>query len=211
MPTKSRRDGSYKPGDNFVFAGQCLDDRAHQGTWTAPDDGRPVLLVSLGTFYNKKPDFFRQCVAAFGSLDWTVVMSVGNHVDVTDLGSLPPNIKVHPSVPQMSVLSQATVFVTHAGMGSTIEGLYWGVPMVAVLQAMDQYVNAARIADLGVGRHVPQEEATAEVLRDLVVALANDEDVTRRCAEIRQEVRRSGSTAKAADFVESCLTRPKAD
>ncbi|SHF82334.1 macrolide family glycosyltransferase [Streptoalloteichus hindustanus] len=191
--------------EKFTFAGPCFGDRSHQGTWEAPGDGRPVLLVSLGTVYNNHVDFFRQCVAAFGDLDWHVVLSVGNTLSPADLGPLPPNVEAHSSVPQMSVLAQATAFVTHAGMGSTAEGLYWGVPMVAVPQALDQHVNAARIADLGVGRHIPREQATAEALRDAVVAVASDPEVLRRCAEVREEVRSGGGTAKAADFVESCL------
>jgi MGT family glycosyltransferase len=39
--------------DRFAFVGPCLDERAHQGAWAAPD-GRPVLLASLGSAYNRE-------------------------------------------------------------------------------------------------------------------------------------------------------------
>jgi len=36
----------------------------------------------------------------------------------------------------------ASLFVTHAGTGGCSEGLFHGVPMIAVSQAVDQFSNA---------------------------------------------------------------------
>jgi UDP:flavonoid glycosyltransferase YjiC (YdhE family) len=66
------------------------------------------------------------------------VLAVGG-VDPAALGPIPPNVEVHAHVPQLAVLRRARVFVTPAGMGSTMESLYFGVPMVAVPQMAEQW------------------------------------------------------------------------
>ncbi|MGH3916932.1 MAG: macrolide family glycosyltransferase [Pseudonocardiaceae bacterium] len=194
-----------KVAETYTFVGPCFDDRSHQGSWQAPGDSRPVLLISLGSAYTDQAEFYRECIAAFGDLDWHVVMAIGRYVDPDGLGPIPDNIEVHRWVPQLSVLSQAAAFITHAGMGGTMEGLYYGVPMVAVPQAMDQYVNAERIAELGVGQHLPSEQAGAVALREAVLAVASDPGIAGRLRRIQEEMRRAGGTTAAADLIEQRL------
>ncbi len=79
---------------------------------------RPLVLVSLGSAYTDAPEFYRAA-----------------------------NTRLHRWVPQLAVLGHASAFVTHAGMGGSSEGLWQGVPMVAVPQAVDQFGNAARLAE----------------------------------------------------------------
>ncbi|GAB1822549.1 macrolide family glycosyltransferase [Herbidospora sp. RD11066] len=190
--------------DTITFVGPTLADRAHQGTWEPPN-AKPVLLVSLGSAYTDRPEFYRNCVAAFSGLGWHVVLQIGAKVDPAVLGEVPGDVEVHSWVPQLAVLARASAFVTHAGMGGTMEGLYHGVPMIAVPQAADQFQNAERLQELGIGRHIPTEEATPERLREVFLELTSDPEAAARLAAIRAELRDNGGTAKAADIVEGLL------
>ena len=104
-----------------------------------------MLLISLGSASTTSVAFYRECITAFEDLDWHVVMAIGRYVDPNELDPLPGNIEVHRFVPQLSVLSQAKAFITHAGMGGTVEGIYHGVPMVAVPEVRDQYVKGVAL------------------------------------------------------------------
>lgn len=188
--------------ERYTFVGPCLDRRPHQGDWPAPS--RPLVLVSLGSAYTDVPEFYRACLAAFGDLDQEIVMQVGRHVDLAALGPVPANTTLHRWVPQLAVLEHAHAFVTHAGMGGASEGLWHGVPMVAVPQAVDQFGNAARLAELGVARHLPVEQATPEALREALLAL-DAPAVRARSAALRAELRAAGGAARAADLVEQTL------
>lgn len=186
----------------YTFVGPCLDRRPHQGDWPVPS--RPLVLVSLGSAYTDVPAFYRACFAAFGDLDREIVVQIGRHV--TAPGPVPANTTLHRWVPQLAVLEHAHAFVTHAGMGGASEGLWHGVPMVAVPQAVDQFGNAARLAELGVARHLPAEEATPAALREALLAL-DDPAVRARSAALRTELRAAGGAARAADLVEEALVR----
>ncbi|WP_248962144.1 macrolide family glycosyltransferase [Sphaerisporangium perillae] len=188
------------------FVGPCLDpERLADTGWTPPRDGRRVLLVSFGTAYNDRPDVYRACLEGFAGSDWHVVLAVGQHVDPADLGPLPAGFEVHRSVPQLAVLAEASAFVTHAGMGGCSESLWFGVPTVAIPQAVDQFGNAAMLEALGAGRHLPADQVTAATLRSAVDAVAGSADVAARLAAIRGTVRAHGGVDRAADAVESFL------
>ncbi|MGW5863357.1 macrolide-inactivating glycosyltransferase [Streptomyces sp. NPDC055239] len=191
-----------------TFVGTCQGDRAAQGDWQRPAGAEKVLLVSLGSSFTKRPDFYRECVKAFGDLPgWHVVLQIGKHVEASELGDVPGNVEVHPWVPQLAVLKQADVFLTHAGAGGSQEGLATGTPMVAVPQAVDQFGNADMLQGLGVARHVPMEEATAQTLRAAVLDLAGDPEVARRLAEVRAGMAGEGGTGMAADLIEEELAK----
>ncbi|SEP50476.1 glycosyltransferase, MGT family [Amycolatopsis saalfeldensis] len=188
------------------FVGPCLDPlRLADRSWTPPADGKPVLLVSFGTAFTDQLDVYRACVTAFADSGWHVVLSVGKHVSAEDLGPLPDSFEAHESVPQLAVLETASAFITHAGMGSCTESLWFGVPTVAIPQAVDQFGNAALLDSLGVGRHLPAAEVTASSLREAVDAVSSAPEVAARLAALKAESRANGGVSTAADAVESFL------
>ncbi|MET3987746.1 macrolide family glycosyltransferase [Streptomyces sp. PvR034] len=193
--------------DRYVFVGPGLAAPATRPTWTPPQGGAPVLLIALGTLFNERPDFYRACAEAFADLPWHVVMATGDHVDPSDLGDLPANFEVHRQVPQLAVLEHADVFVTHAGIRSTMESLAAGTPLVAVAQSVELDFNARRIADLGIGVRIARQEVTPEALRAAVLKAAEDAEIQQRVADMAERVRAAGGATRAADEIEAYLAR----
>ncbi len=190
----------------FTFVGPALDRRPHQGDWPASTE--PLVLVSLGSAYTDHPELYRACVAAFAPLGWRLVISIGARTDPAAIGEVPDTVELHRWVPQLAVLGRAAAFVTHAGMGGCSEGLFQGVPMIAVPQAVDQFGNAALLEELGVGRHVPLAEATPQRLRAALLELTGSPAVWARSAALRDELRAAGGAGAAADIVEGLLRGP---
>ncbi|MEU9987293.1 macrolide-inactivating glycosyltransferase [Streptomyces sp. NPDC048045] len=189
-----------------TFVGACQGDRAEQGDWQRPAGAEKVVLVSLGSAFTKQPGFYRECLRAFQDLPgWHLVLQIGRHVDPAELGEVPGNAEVHSWVPQLAVLRQADLFVTHAGAGGSQEGLATATPMIAVPQAADQFGNADVLQSLGVARNLPTEEATADRLREAALTLTGDPEVARRLKEIRAGMAEEGGTRRAADLIEAEL------
>jgi macrolide glycosyltransferase len=190
----------------YTFVGACQGDRSHEGDWQRPAGAEKVVLVSLGSSFTKQPGFYRECVKAFGELPgWHLVLQIGKHVDPAELGAVPDNVEVRSWVPQLAVLKQADLFVTHAGAGGSQEGMATATPMIAVPQAVDQFGNADVLQALGVARHLPTEEATAEALRTAALALVADPEVARRLRGLQTEMAQEGGTRRAADLIEAEL------
>ncbi|GAA0433456.1 glycosyltransferase [Acrocarpospora corrugata] len=192
--------------DVVTFVGPCFGERNDQGRWEKPPGAEKVLLISLGTSYTRQPEFYRQCLKAFGGLPgWHVVLQVGKQTDIGELGEIPGNFEIHRWVPQLAILRQATAFVTHAGMGGSSEGLYTGLPMIAVPQAVDQFANADRLVELGVARRFDTADATAAALRKALLELTGDPDVAQRSRRSRAAAMTEGGTPRAADLIEAML------
>ncbi|MDQ1035507.1 MGT family glycosyltransferase [Streptomyces sp. V3I8] len=192
----------------YTFVGACQGDRTAQGAWRRPDGAERVVLVSLGSSFTKQPAFYRACVKAFGDLPgWHLVLQIGKHVDPAELGELPANVEVHDWVPQLAILKQADAFVTHAGAGGSQEGMATATPMVCVPQAVDQFGNADVLRSLGVARYLPMEEATADALREAVLAIADDPEAARNLKRIQAEMAAEGGTSRAADLIEAEIPR----
>lgn len=199
----------FQPGvetfdERHVFVGPCVGDRAAQGDWQPPADGRPVALVALGSFgYENQAQFYRDALAALGDLPWHVVMSLGGLVTPDDLGTLPPNVQASSWVPQLSVLEHSSAFVSHAGMGSTMESLYFGVPPVVVPRTAEQDLVAGRLVNLGLGRSIAPADLTAEGLRAAVLGLAEDGETRRRVRELSGSISGRKGPLLAADAIEA--------
>jgi MGT family glycosyltransferase len=108
-------------------------------------------------------------------------------------------------VPQLAILGQADAFLTHAGMGGSVEGLWTGTPMIAAPQATDQFANADALVAAGVARRVDSESVSAVDLRAALLELTGSPEVAARSAEIRRELREEGGTERAVELIEQEL------
>lgn len=101
-----------------------------------------------------------------------VVATAGIPADTADL---PPHVHVTERVPQPLLLECADAFLTHGGFNSIREAMRTATPMAVLAQFGDQFPNADRVEQLGLGRAItertPDGIATAvrETLADPAV------------------------------------------
>jgi MGT family glycosyltransferase len=184
-------------GPHYVFAGPCIDERRATGWRPAADDDRALVYVSFGTAYTDHADLYKLCLRELTD-DYRLVMATGK-VDPNTLGPLPYGVEVARTLPQLDVLAHASAFITHAGMGSAVESLWFGVPTVCVPQAVDQFTNAAQLEAIGAGVQLAAEEVTPDGLRTAVTTALSKATTTR---ELSAKVRSVGGVAIAADTVQ---------
>jgi MGT family glycosyltransferase len=197
----------FQPGvdtfdGRFRFVGPAPAAREDAADWTPPDE--PVLLVALGTAFNDRPAFYRTCLEAFAGRG-PVAVAVGERVRVDELGAVPGNVDVRPWFPQPAVLRHARAFVSHAGMGSTMEALYYGVPLVCVPQMIEQEANADRVVELGLGVRLDPDGLTAGDLRTAVDTVTTDPATRAALDRMQAAIRRAGGAVAAADAIEAHL------
>jgi MGT family glycosyltransferase len=107
--------------------------------------------------------------------------------------------------PQLAVLRQARAFVTHTGMNSTMEALYYGVPMLALPQMPEQAVNADRVAALGLGLKLDPQDITADALRSAVDQVTASPVIQANLHRMQAEVRDAGGAEAGAQAIEEYL------
>lgn len=196
---------SDRVGDRYRFVGPCIDPRREDPRdWTAPAGDGPLALLAFGTAYTQRADIYRNAIAALDGLGWRLVLATGRAAP-EELGTVPSWVQLRDTVPQPAVLRVADCFITHAGMGSCTEGLWYGVPMVAVPQAVDQPANAARLEAIGAGRHLPDRLPSAAQIRDAVLGVTGSQPIRQNLDAIRSEIHSHGGPGHAADAVEDIV------
>jgi MGT family glycosyltransferase len=163
---------------------------------------RQNLYISQGTVFNNQVDFFKTCIQAFGETHWQVVLATGKRFPVAALDPLPANFIVQSYVPQLEVLSQSTLFINHGGINSTLEALYYGVPLVmAGSQIPDQLLTAQRVVELGLGKQLQNEEINATRLCEVVEEVSNDSSLHARVRQMQEILHQAGGHKAAADAI----------
>jgi MGT family glycosyltransferase len=191
--------------DRFTFVGACIGNRGEEPAWEPPADDRPLVLVSMGSFsFDHQREFLRACVEAFAGTEWHVVVaSAGSE----DFPAVPDNVELLRWVPQLAVLERADAFISHAGMNSVMESMYFGTPVVAVPKMPEQRLVADRVQSLGLGLHVPPAEATGERMLRAVRQVTADAHIQNRVRSLSAAMRTAGGPALAADYVETVAAR----
>lgn len=145
--------GRHRFGADFQFVGPLVapDLVEHDDLLWRPEPGRPVLMVSPGTVFARRDEFFAVVVREFGDTEWLVLIATG-HTPVSALGDLPANIVARSWLPQRRLLAHASVLLTHGGMNSVQEALVHGVPMLLAPRSREQQRTTTRVVQLGLGR-----------------------------------------------------------
>lgn len=193
-------------GTGIKYVGPQLEARPDAPAFPFDQlSGQPLIYLSFGTVINRNVAFYRAAMNAFSDAPYQVVMSIGQHTPIGELGGLPANFIVRPSVPQLDVLQRASAFITHAGMNSVHEGLYYNVPLILAPQQQEQTFVANRAADLGVGVRIDQHDAVT--LRRAVDKVLNTPSYRERAQVLGESLRAAGGVTRAADEVEALMKR----
>lgn len=186
--------------ERFHFIGPSVYNRKEEYFPVLPE---PVICISLGTVLKGARKFFLTCIDAFQSKNVTVVMSVGKDFDIAKLGELPENFIVKNHIPQIAVLKQASLFITHGGLNSVSEAMVNGVPMLVIPFVSDQPVNARQAEKLGLGRILNYNAITADNLSETAMAVMTDYQIRKNLQKMLEEIVRAPGNAGAVKIIEA--------
>lgn len=168
-------------------------------------DGRPLVYASLGTLQNRLPEVFGAIAESCAGLKAQLVISL-NNAPLDDADDLPGDpIVCTGYAPQLDLIQNASMVVTHCGMNTVLQSLAHGVPMVAVPITNDQPGTAARLQWAGAAEVVPLKKLTAGRLREAVRLVLTEQSYTDNAQRIGDAISRIDGVATAAEIIEQVL------
>ncbi len=123
------------------------------------------------------------------------------------LPTLPSSFRIENFVSQQAVLSHPAIraFISHCGMNSINEALYWGKPILGLPLFGDQHYNAARIVDLGAGLKLDKQHFDSDEVRRKIIEIFSNTSYTEAAHGMSVLMKSTGGRDKAADIVETTL------
>lgn len=161
-----------------------------------------LIYISMGTVINDMLSFYKNCITAFAGTDYQVILSIGSSISPASLGKIPENITVKPFTDQIAVLKQADVFLSHCGMNSVNESLYYQVPLVMFPQTTEQGGVAARVNQLGAG--VLLKNAKPDTIRSTLEHVLNTPSYRKNAVTISESFQKCSGAKGAADKILDC-------
>lgn len=179
--------------------------RSTDTTYQMPDlvrnrpPGSRLIYLSLGSLGSADVDLMRRLVDVLGRTPHTYIVSKGPQHDQYTLAE---NMVGAEFLPQVSIISEVDLVITHGGNNTTTEALHFGKPMIVLPLFWDQYDNAQRIHECDLGVRLSTYTFTDEEMFTALDRLLTDTDRQARLAAIAAEVQASRGTQLAADVIE---------
>jgi MGT family glycosyltransferase len=118
-------------------------------------------------------------------------------------------------VPQLQVLQRADVFITHGGMNSVHEGLYYGVPLILIPHQFEQLFNARCVAARGAGLIVDdrlsRRTIAATALRQALDTVMSEPRYRGAAMNLQRSLRATGGYQQAASEIQAYLAGAQKD
>ncbi len=189
--------------DSYLYIGPVINtDRQEEPMAISRQEDQKLIYIAVGTVYEANLQFFRDCFQAFADERYVVILSVGRAVDPSVLEPIPENFTVAQYVPQLAILEEADVFITHGGMNSISESITLSVPMIVVPNTLEQSINAARIEQLQAGLYLESTGVSAEKLQNAVNRVLSEASLKSGIGTIQRSFLEAGGVERAADAIQ---------
>ena len=206
---------AFHPKNNFIderfrFVGPSLEPSLRDGDFPFEQlrDG-PKVYISLGTVNHLDTAFYEAVFKAFADYPAQFILSVGKNTEITQFGTTPDNFIIRNYVPQLAILQKVDVFITHGGMNSVHEGLYYGVPEIVIPHQFEQLLNGKRVVQTGagvlLGNTRPYGRVTAQELRTALNTLLSNSQYQQNAQRIGETLKAAGGYQQAVQEIETFL------
>jgi MGT family glycosyltransferase len=173
--------------------------RGTDAAWEAERGDGKLLYLSLGSLGSGDVELMQRLIDTLAQSPHRVIVSKGPQHDRIRLAD---NMTGAEFLPQTSLLPQVDLVITHGGNNTVTEALYFGKPMVVLPLFWDQYDNAQRIDEMGLGARLDTYGHEPAELLAAVDRLLADSALAERLRVLSGELQAAPGTVRAADLIE---------
>ena len=166
------------------------------------EPGDPWVLATISSQLQDDIPLARAALNALAHRQVRVVLTLGGGHQLAELGAVPSNARVEQYIPHSRVLERSKLLISHAGHGSVMKALWYGVPMVLMPWGRDQPGVANRAERLGVAKVIARDRVTDELLAHAVQLVLEDQHIRATASQVARRLQTQDPVATACDFLE---------
>ena len=182
--------------------------RETDGKFTLPDalaaGSGALIYFSLGSLGSADVQLMRRVINCLATTPYRYIVSKGPLHDEIELA---PNMAGAEFLPQTSILPSCDLAITHGGNNTVTECLHFGKPMIVLPLFWDQYDNAQRIDELGLGIRLDTYRFTDAELHAALDRLLTDAHLRSQLTAAAATIQQRNGVRKAAELIEQTARR----
>jgi UDP:flavonoid glycosyltransferase YjiC (YdhE family) len=170
------------------------------GDFHVPTGDGPLVYLGLGSLASADVELMQRLVDLLAEGGYRAIVSKGPQHEEIQLRDGQTGAE---QVPQPALLPLVDAVISHGGNNTVTECLHFGKPMVLLPLFWDQYDNAQRMDEIGLGVRLRTFEFEDAELDGAIKRLTGDDEVRGRLKEISRRLQDNPGTERAADAIES--------
>lgn len=196
-----------------VYAGACVPnipaDNGNTFDWSQIDTTKKIVYCSVGSHPHLAKNRRKLFSAAINALKERphlfLILQASDPNDLEHCQPLPANVSVQEWVPQMEILSRASLFITHGGLSSVRESIFHGVPMLVFPWGVDQPGNAARVEYHYLGKKGTAAQVTPAIMGRMIDDILGNPGYEEAIAKMQTIFRQQEDCKTGIELVEQML------
>lgn len=197
--TWTRMDSSVRETDDEYVLPPDVADRAADSA---------LVYLSLGSLGGADVDLMQRLVDVLGTTRHRFIVSKGPQADRI---TLPANMVGEQMLPQTKVIPWVDLVISHGGNNTVTETLHFGKPLIVLPLFWDQYENAQRIDELGLGVRLDTYAFDDADLTGAVDRLFADDALRARVSDLGARIRGRDGLRVGADVIEQVGVRHRGE
>jgi MGT family glycosyltransferase len=153
----------YHKPHNLHFVGPYINHRIQFNKLSNPHNDLPIvkynnfdtkqtnIFISLGTMQNGCIDIYKSIITQAHDISANFIISVGRSYEELKHLALPNHIKIYEKVDQLTIIQSCDLVITHGGLNSILESIYFAKPMIVIPITGDQPANANLVEYFNLG------------------------------------------------------------
>ncbi|MEO3788266.1 nucleotide disphospho-sugar-binding domain-containing protein [Actinocorallia sp. B10E7] len=158
-----------------------------------------LIYFSLGSLGSADVELMRRTIDCLAKTPHRYIISQGPLHEEIELAD---NMWGAEFLPQTQIIPLVDLVITHGGNNTTTESLHFGKPMILLPLFWDQYDNAQRVDELGLGVRLDTYGYSDEQMHGAIERLLGDTGLRARLAEAGARIRERDGLTRAADAIE---------
>jgi MGT family glycosyltransferase len=163
-----------------------------------------LIYFSLGSLGSADVSLMRRVIDCLSATPHRYIVSKGPlHGEI----ELAPNMTGAEFLPQTSIIPACDLVITHGGNNTVTECLHFGKPMIVLPLFWDQYDNAQRMHELGLGVRLSTYQFTDAQMHQALARLLSDTGLRGRLTAAAAVIQQRDGVRRAADLIEQAAGR----
>lgn len=161
--------------------------------WLDKNKEAGVIFISLGTIVTGNIKIVKVLLESVRKIETKVLWALTKEQRlIVEQEVCPSNLKLVDFVNQPQILKNQSVkcFITHAGAGSIIDGIFAGKPMLCLPFVFDQPYNASVVEKLGIGINLKRRKINRRTIIFELEKLITENNFHNQAQKMMEEIRK---------------------